>query len=239
MKAIATYNIKALATIKCPFCIGSINNNRKTLYLYSTDTYWCARCKAYGVTSELDPSLMQGITPNSTRQVELAKFEYNNAGERFSVCKHRYSDSNKDVFQIKLPDGSLVGHYYRYKGKESKIEGIKGLGYREKFMQLGETYRLVEGPYDCIYPNDVCLFGYPTTFQRNSLIWYDKLGKLILCPDGDVWKAKETLKRWLEPFALFKNTVVEYIPAFRDPDECPQDDRTLIEYKKVFDWCKG
>lgn len=232
--------MNALATIKCPFCTGNTNDNRKTLYLYSTDTYWCARCKAYGLVTEIPPELLQGLTPTIKTQAPVKQLEYNNQGERFSVCKNRHNEAGKDVFQIKLPDGQLVGHYYRrLEDKQSKIEGIKGFAYRETFMQFGETYRLVEGPYDCIYPNDVAVFGYPSAFQANQLKWFSKLGQLILCPDGDVWKSKANLKRWLDPFKYHKNLVVEYIPKFLDPDECPQNDRNQLEFDKIWRWCNG
>lgn len=228
--------MNTLATIKCPYCRGNTNDNRNTLYIYATDTYWCARCKSHGLISEIDPLLLQGLTPQIKSTPQVRQFEYNNSGERFSVCKNRFSDGRQDVFQIKLPDGSVVGHYYRFGGKQSKIEGIKGFCFRETFLQFGETYRLVEGPYDCIYPNDIAVLGYPSTFQANSLKWFSKLGKLILCPDGDVWKSKESLKKWLDPFDKFKNTVVEYIPKFLDPDECPQDERTLVEFTTIKKW---
>src|SRR5574343_652424 len=133
--------MKPIANIKCPFCVGQTNKERKTLYLYSTDTYWCARCKASGLVSALEPSQLANLTI-STKQPKQTSFQYNNKGERFSVCKQRFSDATKDVFQIKLPDGSLVGHYTRYPNKQSHIEGVKGFCYREQFMYLGITYRV-------------------------------------------------------------------------------------------------
>lgn len=225
--------MNALATIKCPYCKGATNDNRNTLYIYATDTYWCARCKSHGLISEINPLLLQGLTPQVKSTPQVRQFDYNNAGERFSVCKQRFSDGRQDVFQIKLPDGSVVGHYYRYGGKQSKIEGIKGFCYRETFLQFGETYRLVEGPYDCIYPNDICVLGYPNSFQARQLKWF----KLILCPDGDVWKKGfSELKKWLEPFWYHKQIVgIEYCHSGLDPDEC------LLEQRKTFsfDYVKG
>jgi hypothetical protein len=228
----------ALATIKCPFCEGSTNNNRKTLYIYSTDTYWCARCKAYGLVTELSPELLQGLTPSVKTQPLVVNIEYNNQGSRFSVCRQRYSDSTKDVFQIKLADGSLVGHFQRNLngGIKNHVGGVKAFCYREQFLQLGSTYRLVEGVYDCVYPNDVAVLGYPTEYQAKQLKWFAKLGGLILCPDGDVWTNKDNIKKWLYPFRYFKNTVVEYIPKSLDPDECPQDQRKQIEFQEILKW---
>lgn len=228
--------MKALGTTKCPYCEGQTNPNRKTLYLYSTDTYWCARCKAYGLISEIDPRLLQGLIPRGITRPTVKKFEYNNVGSRFSVCKQRHEENGNDIFQIKSPDGQLVGHYCRRLDKQSRIEGLKAFCYRETFMQLGSSYRLVEGVYDCIYPNDVAVLGYPNQFQANQLKWFCKLGHLILCPDGDVWKSKASLKKWLEPFKHYKNLVVEYIPKFLDPDECPQEERKQIEFDKIWKW---
>lgn len=223
--------MKALAAVKCPFCKGATNNDRKTLYLYPSDTYWCARCKEHGLISDLNPNinLLQGIAVKNTAATKLERFEYNNTGDRFSVCKNRYSDATRDTFQIKLPDGSVVGHYTRYPGKRNKIEGIKGFCYRESFLDFSQTYRIVEGVYDCSYPNDIAVLGYPTEYQAKQLKWF----KLILCPDGDVWKEKDNLKRWLSPFWYFKNVVVEYIPNFKDPDEVVQDQRKQVEFYKV------
>lgn len=223
-----------LAVINCPYCQASTGSqNRKTLYIYSTDTYWCARCKAHGLITEIDPSLFQNITPKLSSSTPVSKLEYNNDGKRFSVCRERNYANGKDTFQIKLADGQLVGHYHRSVNKTSTIDGIKGFGYREPFLNLGNTYRLVEGPYDCVYGNDVCLFGYPNSFQGKQLKWF----KLILCPDGDVWqKGFNELRKWLEPFWYHRNIVgVEYCPNGLDPDQCPLDQRKQFS----FDYVKG
>jgi uncharacterized protein YbaR (Trm112 family) len=225
--------MKPLATIKCPYCHGQHNHDRKTLYLYSTDTFWCARCKAYGVVSDIDPALLTGITPRVSTWSTVEKLRYNNAGDRFSVCKQRYSDASRDVFQIKLVDGSVVGHSIRYPDKRSKIEGIKGFCYREEYLDITQTYRLVEGPYDCIYPNDVAVLGYPTEYQAKQLKW---IKQLILCPDGDVWLSKDNLIKWLAPFDKFKTSVVEYIPNSLDPDECRQEDRKQVSLRVIKEW---
>ena len=223
-----------LAVINCPFCKAITGSqSRKTLYIYSTDTYWCARCKSHGLITEIDPLLFQGLTPRMTTSTPVKTIEYNNNGERFSVCKQRNYAGGKDTFQIKLADGQIVGHYTRSAGKVSNIEGTKGFCYREQFLDLLSTYRIVEGPYDCIYPNDVSILGYPTTFQARQLKWF----KLILCPDGDVWKKGFTeLKKWLEPFWYHRNIVgIEYCHSGLDPDECLLEQRKTFE----FDYVKG
>lgn len=224
--------MKFLTTIKCPFCEGNTQQHRKTLYIYSSDTYWCARCKKSGVISDIDPSLLTGITPTIKQPIKQT-FEYNNKGDRFSVCKQRYYDNQKDVFQIKTAQGEITGHYTRYPNKQSHIEGTKNFCYRAKFLSIGDTYRLVEGVYDCIYPNDVAVLGFPNQAQVKQLKPY----QLILCPDGDVWKDKETAKRWFEPFKWSKNILhVEYIKDSKDPDECPLNERKQLDFNKVKEW---
>lgn len=222
--------MKPIATVKCPYCIGLTNNSRNTLYLYATDSYWCARCKTSGVISDLSPETISGITPKLT-QPKVTQFkQYNNKGDRFSVCKQRHFDGYKDVFQVKLFDGTVVGHYSRLPGKVNNIEGTKAFCYRETHLQLGGTYRLVEGVYDCVYPNDVALLGFPNKYQVNQLKW----AKLILCPDGDVWTKRDLFLRWFEPFIWSTNIVgVERLPNNLDPDECQQSERIQIKFNEV------
>ena len=220
-----------IAALQCPFC----NSNRKVLYAYPSDTYWCAKCKKHGLISDLDPSLLSNITLNTPTKTQTTKYAYNNAGKRFSVCKDRYSDSSKDVFQIKLPNGTLLGHYSRMANKVSRIEGVKGFCYRESFLDLQSTYRLVEGTYDCIYPNDVAVLGYPTQFQANQLKWY----KLILCPDGDIWLDTKKVYAWLKPFWHHKNIQLERIKGNLDPDEVRQEQRNQLDFETVKRYLKG
>lgn len=220
-----------ISAINCPFC----HSTRKVLYLYSTDTYWCAKCKKYGSTTELTPELLTDITINTPKETKTTKYLYNNSGERFSVCKARHYSNKTDTFQIKLPDGSLVGHYSRMPNKVSNIEGIKGFCYREEYLNLATVYRLVEGLYDCIYPNDVAVLGYPNVFQAKQLYWYN----LILCPDGDVWQSLDNLYRWLKPFWNHKRCVLEYIPNGLDPDQCPSDKRKTVALSEVKLYLKG
>jgi len=224
--------MSAIATVNCPFCQGNTRNDRKTLYLYQSDTYWCARCKKNGVVTDLDPSVISDITP-TTKTQEKKQYKYNNEGKRFSVCKQRYFDGNKDVFQIKTSAGEVTGHYTRWPNKHSHIEGTKNFCYREQYLEIGGTYRLVEGTYDCIYPNDVALLGFPNQAQVKQL----KLYQLILCTDCDIWTNKEQCKRWFEPFKYSRNVLyVEYLQDSKDPDECPQNERKQLDFNKLKEW---
>lgn len=225
--------MKPLAMIKCPFCEATTgSNNRKTLAIFGTETFYCYRCQSYGNIKDLGVPLH--ITPKAQKVKLQELLHYNNSGKRFSVCRERLGSNDKDIFQIKDGEGSLVGHYTRFHSpKRNHIEGEKGFCYREKFLKLGNTYRVVEGVYDCVYPNDIALLGLPSQKQADQLKYY----QLILCPDGDVWLNKELLKQWVAHFDKHRNIMIEYIPNNLDPDECPREKRKLIEFSRVKDWC--
>lgn len=220
---------------KCPFCIGHINNDRKTLYLYAlTDSYWCARCKRSGKIEELpDRTDIQVASTVSHKPKE----GYNNSpGERFSVCKQRNSLSDRDEFEIKKSDGIVTGKFTRrFNPKFNMTEGHRFFCYRDDFLVPGELYRVVEGVYDCVYPNDIALLGYPSHTQARDL----KRQRLILCPDGDVWTNKKTVSQWILPFV---DSVIEYIevlPLDKDPDQVPLADRRIVEFEKVVEWVRS
>lgn len=215
--------------ITCPYCKGNTKANRKTLYLYiDTNTYHCHRCQAHGNISQLeDVEISLERKPTATLSEA-----WNNLGDRFSVCRQRNFENGKDTFQIKLPNGKVIGQHTRSRGKRSKTEGLRGFGYRESFLDPTQIYRVVEGPYDCIYPNDVCVFGIPSEAQGKLLKPY----KLILCPDGDIWTSEKSVLQWFKPFLWSNVVAVERLPDDKDPDEIPSKERTEIEWQKLKQW---
>ena len=214
--------------IKCPFCVGQNNKNRKTLYLYP-DGFWCARCKKSGHLMELGEleiewEIERKVTYNPNSLV------YNNEGKRFSVCRNRHYAEGVDSFESKKHNGAVVGKHLRLPDKISKTVGSRYFGYRQDFLHLSEIYRVVEGPYDCIYPNDICVFGIPSDAQSTALKNY----KLILCPDGDIWMEKEKLVSWLRPFLW--NNIVSVERCKGDPDETPLAEREILDWKSTKSW---
>lgn len=207
----------------CPFCEGHTVQGRKTLYCYATH-YHCFRCNAHGRLSELKDI---EINIERTRQVGHSVFN-NLSSSRFSVCCPKSYEGGVETFQIKMPDGRAVGKYQR-KGKQSIILGQRGFCFRDEFLKLGGTYRLVEGVYDCIYPEDIACLGIPTKGQARMLLPYN----LILTPDGDVWENKNLLEQWIKPFSNRKDLKVEYISSGKDPDECPVTLRKITSIERV------
>ena len=215
--------------LACPFCVGQTNNSRKTLYVYpDTQTYFCHRCSAYGNLASLEDV---EITLERKSSVKLPT-QWNNKGERFSSCKPSHYSQGNDFFAIKHPNGKIVGVHERKPAKVSKTTGRRFLGYSENFLDLDKTYRIVEGPYDCIYPQDVCVFGIPSKEQAKLLKPY----KLILCPDGDIWKSKKSVLQWLQPFLWNKIVCVERLPNNKDPDDVSETERQKIEWKELKNW---
>jgi hypothetical protein len=95
-----------------------------------------------------------------------------------------------------------------------------------------EAVRLVEGPYDVVTEQDICLFGLPSRRQAKALRGF----RVILCPDGDVWTSSNLLSRFCKRFRVHSGVVVlgiERLPDDKDPDEVPPKDREVIAYKEM------
>lgn len=222
-----------IQTAKCPYCTGKHNNSRKTLYLYpGTSTYYCFRCSAFGSLNQLEgiEIRLENKVPQKTNFID-----WNGRGERYSLVTKRDFTNNVDTFQIKEPNGKQVGIHQRKPPKKSRTIGTRAFGYHADYLALDSTVRLVEGPYDVVYPNDVCSFGIPNNYQSRLLKPY----QLILCPDGDVWKSKKTVLQWLKPFLYSNVKYVERVPDDKDPDEITETERKIIEWKELKQYVKN
>jgi len=211
--------------VKCPKCTGNTNNNRETLYLYTNGSYWCARCKSQGRITELGENFYNQINIRPRIINESPTINWNGRGLRFSVCRKRDYSYGSDCYQLKSVTGNSVGTYSR-RGRESTTVGQRAFCYKEEYLDLAKTYRIVEGVYDCVYPEDVSIQGIPSSVQAQQLKPYN----LILCPDGDIWLDKDKLKLWFLPFWHNKVDKVEYIADGKDPDEA------TVEQRKSVDW---
>ena len=215
--------------IKCNFCTGKTDNTRKTLYLYpEKNTYYCFRCSAFGNLNDLE-----GLEFSLERKKQSNIYvEWNDKGNRYSLCTKRDFTNNTDSFQIKEPNGKQVGVHQRKENKQSITTGTRAFGYHAEYLALDSTLRIVEGPYDVIYPNDVCSFGIPNSYQSRLLKPY----QLVLCPDGDIWKSKKKLLQWVKPFLYSSIKYVERLPDNKDPDEMPETERKIIAWKEFRKW---
>lgn len=214
---------------KCPFCSGNRSKSwLKTLRMYpETNSYFCFHCNAYGSLDSLDVNVVL------EKKKTYVKPRFIGVTSRVSMVrpsgKNRYGN---DIFGIKAPNGEITGYHERRIPKQSITEGKRLFGYSSDFLDFSETYRVVEGPYDCIYPNDVCVFGLPGKEQSKLLKPY----KLILCPDGDIWTSEEKVLQWFRPFLYNKIQYVERLPDDKDPDEVPEKERRKLVWKTLKNW---
>ncbi|MEM4406910.1 MAG: hypothetical protein QXS68_07680 [Candidatus Methanomethylicaceae archaeon] len=143
-----------------------------------------------------------------------------------------------DVFLMKDPRkigiSEVTGLHFREPFRKDKIisVGKRGLGYSSSISPT-KSWRIVEGPYDVLDHQTLCLFGGPPSpFPLYSY-------EIILCPDGDVWGEEGTplLKKWIEYGVALKKkghrVLFEVLPENKDPDEVPADLREVIPLEKV------
>lgn len=220
--------------IKCPFCSEKRTKHwLKTLQIYpDTNSYYCFHCGAFGELNTLN-----NVEINFERKSneDLQNFQrqiWNNHTRRFSRINRRNGERFRDSFEIKSANGKYVGVHERRAPKEAKTKGKRLFGYSSDFLDFNQTYRIVEGPYDCIYPEDVCVYGKPGKEQARELKNYN----LILCPDGDIWKSKESVIEWFKPFLHNKIEYVERLPNDKDPDEIPKKERRTLEWDELKKW---
>lgn len=158
---------------------------------------------------------------------------------RISYVEDRWVATGAEIFAMRNPSGETQGYHLRsLLGKDSQTRGVRAFGYYgERMPTLAETdsfLRIVEGPYDVVYPNDVCTFGLPDKAQLQQLNWRN----LVICPDGDVFRQPKLLRGWFRNLVRSQLMIegVEIIPNGMDPDECRAEDRSFMEWKEFKEW---
>ena len=158
---------------------------------------------------------------------------------RISYVENRWEAQNAEIFSMRTTTGRTTGYHLRSTlEKQSNTRGVRSFGFygpRIPTMAEGDgLLRLVEGPYDVVYPMDICVFGIPNKAQVMQLAWRN----IIICPDGDVWRDTDLLRAWISPFIRRDLMIsgVEMIPNGGDPDECRAEDRTLIPWEEFKSW---
>jgi len=237
---------------RCDICGDTQKNpDRGHLILYlDTGTVHCYRCGYHAQRTigdmisvwshyHIQPKAKETIFDDPKNLPEIAPGTIGSSG-RVSYVQGRWSGKGAEIFLMRDLLGKKLGYHVKgFLQKRSENHGTRGFGYYgDSAPILGnethDVYRIVEGPYDVIYPNDLCTFGLPTMSHIVML----GIRNLILCPDGDVIQDARLLKRWFQPF-LKQNmliTGVEMIPDKLDPDECPQENRTLVPWEDFKRW---
>lgn len=226
----------------------------------SDGVYHCFKCGdsgRYSLTEFLNlySEYIEGDEVSFTRDVAPPKNEVypshlvSLAGSSRPSALPRYqwvdSDVNVwDAFMRYLPGVSdPTGVHLRRKGQKPRSFGT---GYSWPTAPLltssqEEPLRLVEGPYDVVGSNDLCVYGTFGVGVMKSLLSHF----IVLCPDGDIWQKSQlryhfsrTVAWLLAPGRKLKPYLLgmEYLSGGRDPDEVPIDEREFFDRGETKQW---
>lgn len=241
--------------VRCPFCGDSENNLRKAHFSIhlSKYVYYCYRCGVSGRLKANQIVDLLSLIPNldihldSTRTKDRLPLEtiLDNllpvAGSSRKSALERWSYEGQDAFLSRSAGGQVVGVQLRHPDKkEMRTYGIRAFGFVGDMLLSSPSnpLRIVEGTYDVLTPQDVCVFG---TIHYKALAPL-KGHYIVLCPDGDVWQKPDLAGKLIG--ALRQLTVygdgrgayvqhLEYIADGKDPDEVPVEDRQVVSVADV------
>lgn len=130
---------------------------------------------------------------------------------RYSLLE-RHTDSYGTIrTPMRDIQGNITGYQYRSKDKVIVTEGIKGYGYIGDKLVNANTIRIVEGIYDVVYPNDVCVFGSINYSMLKPLYLY----RMVLAPDWDIVHSRVKLQRFINMLNKLAGYQIEHIEVFR------------------------
>ena len=239
--------------IRCPSCGDSDNPNHGHLGIeLETGLYNCLKC-GYGGKADLNFLLSQNV-PVNTFQLKVEKdyndqyidelypFQYSERATNLPVHWAVWKNKNWDYFPMYRQTGLELGYHLRTnkpdKSSHTSTTRIKGISYSYAplplLSSLERPITLVEGPYDCVLTDDVCVFGSITRGSINLV----KSHFVRIRPDGDVWKDYNksramiyTLKIFLEsPHITFLG--VDYIKHGLDIDEVQDYDEDVKRFNR-------
>jgi hypothetical protein len=102
---------------------------------------------------------------------------------RYSLLSSQYDEgADSRIWAMRLPNGKVIGYHIRYPSKKFENVGRRGLGYVGKSLASVNVLRVVEGAYDVVLNDSVCVFGKITRHSLYPLRHYP----LCVCPDSDV-----------------------------------------------------
>lgn len=234
--------------LRCPYCGDSEKNRWKAHYSVSPNgLYHCMRCGIGGKLSakawlslyhnmpdtvdvrhssnwkELVASLDPG--PGNDRASGLQRFHLRTKNGVYDVFLHRNWKTKKAV-GVQLINVMT---------KKKRNEGRRAFGIPHR-LEVNKIMRIVEGPYDVLYENDICTYGIPSSNQMMQM----KGWPVLLCPDGDVFEKLDLLNRLRNVIRETQSRVfytgVERIPDGLDPDEVPKEGREMLTVGEFLEW---
>jgi hypothetical protein len=235
---------------RCPACGDSKRNPHKGHLSINIrkSLFYCVRC-GYGGKLTVQQSLElafqyddYSITIDQPMiQVDV---EEGAGSHRFSALQrsHHLDEYGRkwDLFTMRDPIwDEPVGQNLRC-GKRSITVGERGMAWPISGYLVSteeNPLRIVEGPYDVLQPQDVCVFGLSAFSSVRKL----KGHYIILCPDGDVWEGEALTERMYHLICQLLldshcGPVVmglEMIPDGLDPDQCKVEDRLFVSREEL------
>lgn len=217
--------------LRCPYCGDSKNPDRGHLRVnLKKGVFHCYRCQYSGkIPLQFLLDLVTQDFPNFEITEKKIPFIIEGAATQRSSLLKRYKtlDNLHDAFYMYYPSSQgyfECGIYLRGPNKESQVYGTSGISWSGAPGPLVSDEKnplwLVEGPYDVIRTDAVCLFGF---FPLLKLKWFS--GHFFyLVPDGDVWIKPDLLKILLSRIEYcFRKGLgfsgVVYLPGNADPDD--------------------
>lgn len=207
--------------IRCPTC-GDSTKRHWVGHLainLSKGVYYCHRCGDSGRLT-LEQFLELGIdcsAPDNLYNLEDFASLPDTLDDRYSLLTSQYNASEGyRQWAMRKPDGTVVGYHHRYAGKVSENIGYRGLGFVGSELSSTNILRVVEGAYDVVLPDSVCVFGKITKSSSRLLQHY----QLCLCPDGDVLTSRAGLEQLVGTVNANPNVLyIELIKDGLDPHE--------------------
>lgn len=231
--------------VRCFICGDSIKDPDKAhLAIFPGGSFKCFRCGAHGELSFHDYLYYAGLSGSKPVKVstmpegpaaDWERLPVNAIGPlgRKSTVENRWRASTPngpiEIFGSTTLKGEIVGYQIRASWQKMiRSYGKRWYGGSAEAL-TSQQIRVVEGPYDAIYPGDICTYGIPSYPQVKALSWR----RIILCPDGDVYHDPVKIVAWFGPFVKL-NCQVEYLEFITaDPDEVPAEERTRIEWAEA------
>lgn len=216
---------------KCDQCVGQHNKSRLTKQLYDDGTAYCHRCgyvwrntNVVDLLSSLQDEFElddDDITPlYNWRTVRRTPVEH----ERTTVL-NTYSSvrTNHVAFRMTKANGDIVGYHNRSTVSKTFFnEGDRGISFvgEEMYSSPSRPLIVVEGPYDVITDQHVCVYG---TLSKSNIAKHFRLKWCWLHPDPDCVDTAEKRKRFEKMIReLVLNEMVlilGYIISDADPDD--------------------
>jgi hypothetical protein len=230
--------------VRCIFCGDSKDHNHAHMTInLNTGLHNCFLCNHGG---KVDHNMLLALQITdfpgldySTGRFSLPEIIRGPGSQRRSLLDRYHASTGDDVFYSWWNDAH-VGYYLR--GKMKRLVGFSGVnwaGAPEPLLSFpDQPLRFVEGPYDVLYPDNVCFFGIPSLVKIKRFF---REHFFVLVPDGDLWTSQVRFKILQ---SLIENLIkenlgfvgVEFLPKVMDPDESPDVKFIPTEFFKEKLW---